>query len=344
MGGSVIYQSIWNGYNAVAQTVSQSAVGTTLTFMAAVTVGAISLLVLITGKNLMFGELSMGDAVTRGVRALVITALLTAGTFNTYVGTVLTKTLPQQLSQAMGTGGGTTTGAAAFDTMSDVLTKMGQQAQAQMQGLQYLGYQIAEWLIEAAAKAVVAMAFTVWLFAMVEVLFFLPVIVLFLPAWLFDRTRAWGERSVGFILGLILTGALVLLVADVFVKQTTTLMGQFSNAAASPPGNPSSLAVLLGQAGVTSPITGQPLGGAAGSTLNGSSAVETMISMLITLLAGFLTLAATSVLAMIVVASGGFSAGGIMASIEGAVTGAVTRIAGAARPPRASAPRRGSRP
>ena len=66
---------------------------------------------------------------------------------------------------------------------------------------------------------------------------------------------------------------------------------------------------LLGSAGVNSPITGQSLGG-GGSTLNGASAVETMISMLITLVAGFLVLATTSVVALLVMASGGFSAGG----------------------------------
>ena len=231
----------------------------------------------------------MGEAVTRGVRALVVSALLVVGTFNQYVTTFLTQTLPQQLAQAVGTGGGTAAGAASFDTMVDTLTKLGLQAQAQMVGLQYLGYQVAEWLIEAAAKVFVAMAFLVWMLASLEVMFFLPVIVLVLPAWLFDRTRAWGERSVGFILGLILTGALVLMVAGVFINQETQLMAQFANTATSPPGNPSSLAALLGSAGVNSPITGQSLGG--GGTLNGASAVETMISMLITLVAGFLVLA-----------------------------------------------------
>ena len=125
--------------------------------------------------------------------------------------------------------------------MVDTLTKIGLQAQAQMIGLQYLGYQVSEWLIEAAAKVFVAMAFLVWMLASLEVMFFLPVIVLVLPAWLFDRTRAWGERSVGFILGLILTGALVLMVAGVFIKQETQLMEQFANTATSPSGNASSL-------------------------------------------------------------------------------------------------------
>ena len=167
---------------------------------------------------------------------LVISALLVAGTFNTYVTTFLTQTLPQQLAQAVGTGSGTASGASSFDTMVDTLTKLGLQAQAQMVGLQYLGYQVAEWLIEAAAKVFVAMAFLVWMLASLEVMFFLPVIVLVLPAWLFDRTRAWGERSVGFILGLILTGTLVLMVANVFITQETQLMAQFANTATSPSG------------------------------------------------------------------------------------------------------------
>jgi hypothetical protein len=330
MGGSTIFQTIWNNYNTAAQTALHSTVGSMIPIVAAVMAGILGLMVLIAGKNMMFGELPMGEAATRGVRALVVSALLVVGTFNQYVTTVLTQTLPQQLAQAAGTGGGTTAGAASFDTMLDTLTRLGLQAQAQMVGLQYLGYQVAEWLIEAAAKVFVAMAFLVWMFASLEVLFFLPVIILVLPAWLFDRTRAWGERSVGFILGLILTGALVLMVAGVFVNQETQLMAQFANTATSPPGNPSSLAALLGSAGVNSPITGQSLGG-GGSTLNGASAVETMISMLITLVAGFLALAGTSVLALIVMASGGFSASGIMSAVSNATTRGITAGARAAR-------------
>ena len=81
-----------------------------------------------------------------------------------------------------------------------------------MIGLHYIGYRVAEWLIEAMAKVFVAMAFLVWgRFPGGD--FFLPAIVLLLPAWLFDRTRAWGERATGFVLGLILTGTLTLIVA-----------------------------------------------------------------------------------------------------------------------------------
>jgi TrbL/VirB6 plasmid conjugal transfer protein len=319
MGGSTIFETIWNNYNTAALAALHSTLGSMIPVVAAAMGGILSLMVLIAGKNLMFDELPMGEAVTRGVRALVISALLVAGTFNTYVTTFLTQTLPQQLAQTVGTGSGTASGASSFDTMVDTLTKLGLQAQAQMVGLQYLGYQVAEWLIEAAAKVFVAMAFLVWMLASLEVMFFLPVIVLVLPAWLFERTRAWGERSVGFILGLILTGTLVLMVANVFITQETHLMAQFANTATSPSANPSSLAALLGSAGVNSPITGQSLGG-GGSTLNGASAVETMISMLITLVAGFLVLATTSVVALLVMASGGFSAGGVISAVANAIT------------------------
>ena len=73
--------------------------------------------------------------------------------------------------------------------------------------------------------------------------------------------------------------------------------------------------------------------------LNGASAVETMISMLITLVAGFLVLATTSVVALLVMASGGFSAGGhhqrrVECDHERAVTAAarVGRRPAAAKP------------
>ena len=110
MGGSTIFQTIWNNYNTAAQTALHSTVGSMIPIIAAVMAGILSLMVLIAGKNMMFGELPVGEAVTRGVRALVVSALLVVGTFNQYVTTVLTQTLPQQLAQAVGTGGGTTAG------------------------------------------------------------------------------------------------------------------------------------------------------------------------------------------------------------------------------------------
>ena len=99
MGGSTIFQTIWTGYNNAAQAALTSTVGSMIPVVAAAMAGILSLLVLIAGKNLMFGELRLGEAVTRGVRALVVSALLVAGTFNTYVTTFLTQTLPQQLAR-----------------------------------------------------------------------------------------------------------------------------------------------------------------------------------------------------------------------------------------------------
>ena len=180
------------------------------------------------------------------------------------------------------------------------------------------------------------MAFLVWMLASLEVMFFLPVIVLVLPAWLFDRTRAWGERAVGFILGLILTGTL-----DPHGGRRLHYAGEAANEAvrgqrrstrqrASARTAGSSFAALLGSAGVTSPITGHSLGGGAAASM-AAGAVETMISMLITLVAGFLVLATTSVVALLVVASGGFSAGRTLVSaVSNATTGgpstAATRV------------------
>ena len=130
------------------------------------------------------------------------------------------------------------------------------------------------------------------------------------------------------------------MVAQVFINQEKTLMNQFAANVASPPGSAnfstlnsgaSSFSALLGGAGVTSPITGQPLGG--GASLNAAGAVETMISMLITLVAGFLVLGTTSVVALLVVASGGFSAGNIVSAVSNTTVRAVGAAARVGRKP-----------
>ena len=58
-----------------------------------------------------------------------------------------------------------------------------------------------------------------------------------------------------------------------------------------------------------------------------------MISMLITLVAGFLVLGTTSVVALLVVASGGFSAGNIVSAVSNTTVRAVGAAARVGRNP-----------
>ena len=74
-------------------------------------------LVLITGKNLMFGELPIGEAVTRGVRALVVSALLIVEHIQHLRRDFFTQTFRNQLAsrdKRRRSAGG----APAFDAMS----------------------------------------------------------------------------------------------------------------------------------------------------------------------------------------------------------------------------------
>ena len=212
MGGSTVAQTLWTGYSGVAQSAMSTVLGQMIPVVAAAMSGVLMLVVLIAGKNLMFGELPIGEAVTRSVRALVVSALLTVSTFNTYVATFFTQTVPNQLASAM-SGGQAQAGAPAFDAMIDALTKIGAQTRAQMIGLQYIGDRVAEWVIEFAGKALISGCFLVWAVASLLVYFCVPLIALFAPMWLFDRTRAYGERAVGYVVGLVLVQALTLMVA-----------------------------------------------------------------------------------------------------------------------------------
>ena len=75
------------------------------------------------------------------------------------------------------------------------------------------------------------------------------------------------------------TGA-VLMVAGIFVTQETQLMAQFANTMSSPPAAGSSLGAMLGSGVLSGQPGAAPAGG--GTTINGTSAVETMMTMLIT--------------------------------------------------------------
>ena len=156
MGGSTIFQTIWTGYNSAAQAALHFDRRVDDPVVAAAMAGILSLMVLIAGKNLMFGELRHG----RGgdARRPRTGGLGAAGRRNLQHlrDDVLHPDAAAATRPAVGTGGATASGAAAFDTMVDTLTKIGVQAQAQMIGLQYLGDQVAEWLDRGAAKVFVA--------------------------------------------------------------------------------------------------------------------------------------------------------------------------------------------
>ena len=332
MGGSTVAQTLWTGYSGVAQSAMSSVLGQMIPVVAAAMSGVLMLVVLITGKNLMFGELPIGEAVTRSVRALVVSALLTVSTFNTYVATFFTQTVPNQLASAI-SGGQAQAGAPAFDAMIDALTKIGAQTRAQMIGLQYIGDRVAEWVIEFAGKALISGCFLVWAVASLLVYFCVPLIALFAPMWLFDRTRAYGERAVGYVVGLVLVQALTLMVAAAFVAEENQLIQQYATAATTvAPSNPS-FSTNSGMLNFTafatpSSVPGNPAFGATaapqGSSLATDAALEALIALAFTLVFGFFLLISTTVIGFTVAATSGFSAGSVVGFVSASVTNAVS--------------------
>lgn len=334
MGGtSSVFQTLWSGWSAASQSATQTNLANIIPFAVSLLSGAIMLLVLATGKNMMFGEVRLGEAVTRGVRALVITALLTAGAFNTYVTTPLTQTIPNAISSAV-SGGQSTAGAAAWDALNDATTSAAAHARAQMvPSLFYAGDRAALWLIELATKGLNALCFLVWAVATSVVYFALPVIALMAPAWLFDRTRGWAERAIGFVLGLVLTQALTLMVSATAISLERQFFAQYSTAVTSPATTNQNFAtnggnVVWTEFGPVNTTTGQVASGAGAvaSTVNTDAANEALMNMFITVLFGFFVLGATSTIAFLIAASSGFSAG----SIVGGVTYVVQRAASGA--------------
>jgi hypothetical protein len=338
MGGSSnVAQTLWTAYNGVAHASMATVIGQILPVVSAAMAGVLALMVLIAGKNMMFGELPIGEGVTRIVRALVVSALLTAGTFNTYVATFFTQTVPNQVASAM-SGGQSQAGAPAFDSLINAMTNMGAHARAQMVGLLYVGDRIAVWLIEMAAKGFIALCFLVWAIAAITIYFIVPLIALLLPMWLFDRTRAFGERIIGFIIGLLLVQALALMVAAVFVTQENQLVAQYtSNVMASPPANPefSMNAGSLSFTGFDEGLAGtgpNPLASPQQSTINTDAALEAMLAIMFTLIFGFFLLGSVTVIAFTIAATSGFSAGAIVGMVTGTVIRIVTAGRAGARP------------
>lgn len=325
MAGSQINQTLFAGWDAAAQSASQSNLASMMPLAVSLLSGAVMLSVLITGKNMMFGEIGLGSVATRAVRAWVIVTLLTAGAFNTYITTPLTQTLPNAIASAVSGGSTTTAGGAAWDGLIDATTNSAAHARTPMHPeIYYVGSLVAVWIAEMFTKLFTEACAFVWELAKNVVWFALPLICLLLPTWLFDRTRAWGERSVGFVLGLVLTQTLVLMVAATTVSLERQFFADFSNAVTATPGttNPGFQTnagnnTVWTEFGPIDPMTGTVPSGAGSvpSTVNTDAAVESVVNMMIAIFFGWLMLMATSTIAFLVVAVSGFSASGVVSNM-----------------------------
>jgi hypothetical protein len=332
VGGSSIFQTIWNSYSQVAQQSTGQLVNDILPVVAASVIGCLQLLVLISGANLLYGKLDAGEAARRIVTAIVVSALMTPAVFNQYVTTTLTQTIPNEITQAVVNGANGATGAQGFDSLMNAITHSAAAARTQMPFPFYISERMGLWMADLACKIFIAFSFIVWALSALTVYFLVPLLAFLAPTFLFNGTRSFGERWAGKMVALILAQTIALMVAAVVVSQTGQWFQQMAqNVTASANADPG-FSMNAGNLNFGEFALGAPNPVAPGQndTINTDYAVEMILGMCVSLIVGFMLLAATTTIAYAIGGGGGWHSGAVVNRMTTIITAPARAAAGAA--------------
>jgi hypothetical protein len=337
IGGSTVMQFLWSTYSGVAAQATQQLVGDILPVMAGVTLAAIQLVVIIFGANMLTGKMDFSEGVRRIVTCVIVSALMVPATFNQYVTTTLTQSIPNTIASAVAGAQGLQ-GAQGFDALVNQITHVHAQLSAQMIGILYIGDRVALWVVALVAKCLIVCCFAVWAIASLSVFFIVPLLAFLAPTFLFNATRGFGERWVGKVVSLLLVQTITLMVAATVVKAEGVWFQQ--TAATLPAGNGPDQGFQMNggdlsftgfsEVGAVGNATGDAGAAQQAASLNGEAGIEVMIGMILTLIFGFFLLATTTRIAYGIGASSGFSAAPIVNGVTNLTTNIVRAGARAA--------------
>ena len=305
-----------------------------LPVMAGVVLACMQLLVLITGANLLYCKLDAGEAARRIVTALAVSAIMTAAIFNDFITTELTQTIPTQISNAVVTGANGNTGAVAFDSLMNAITHSAASAKAQMQGIEYIADRLEISIVELAAKLFIALSFIVWAISALTVYFLVPLLAFLAPLFLFNATRGYAERWGAVMIGLILAQTIALLVAGVVIKQEGVWFQQMAQSVVATADADQGFSMNAGDLNFGEFALGapNPVGANAQSTtINTSYAAESMMGMVVTLIAGFMLLTVTTSIAFLIGGNAGINSANVVNRTVAIVTAPARAAAGALR-------------
>jgi hypothetical protein len=333
MGGSTVAQFLYDGYSQAAGQAAQTVIGTILPVVSAATIAVLHLFIVIWGKNVAFGEMGAGEFANRFVRGYLVIALMVPATFNQYITTELTQTIPDMITQAIG-GQQNLQGAQGFDALLNAETNMASRIRAQLiPPLFYIGERATVWVIEWIAKIFCWVSFIIWFAAKASVFFVVPFLALLGWLYLFKATQHFVESALGMIVALFLVQAAALMVAAVVVTESSAYIQKFGNSVAVQTPNPDlKLGGDNGMLAFTGFNENIPGGGgvvapAGGQTVNVDSAIEILGNTILVYLVGAFILGITTIVSFGIGRSSGFSATALVQNTVGRVANRVGRMA-----------------
>jgi hypothetical protein len=303
MGGSVLMQFLFTSYSqGLAQAATAEAVKI-LGAIAATAQGAIMLYIILLGKRMVTDSLSLDEGVTKMVRAVIVVALLSAANFETFIATPITTTIPQWINGIV-TGQQGLAGAQAWDALENQVNHFAAQIDTQAVGISYIAERILVGLIGLMCTATLVLCFFVWSLASATADLLVPIFAVVLPAYLFDATRGFAERTLYKIGSLFLVMLITLTLGQIVVYQDAQFLTKFAtNVGAAPPAAGFNMLPDNDNIGIGPTTAGDAVGG----TMNITSAIATFWDTLGVFLYGLFLLAIASSIALYIGGSSGFS-------------------------------------
>lgn len=236
--GNIAMQFLWQAYHVnLAQVATQYAT-LILGRIAATVQGAVMLYIIFFARKMLFGAMSMDDAVGKAMRLLIVVFLMTAANYQTFIATPITETIPAFVNDTL-TGGNGLQGAQGYDGLDAEIENFAAQARAQMTPAWfYIDDRIAIWFIKEQAEIILLLSFFIWSLAGAAADFMVPVGAIVLPFYLFDRTRSFAERWYGKVLALLLVMVIAMMLGQVTVYQDAQFVKQHLVAVAAVQANP----------------------------------------------------------------------------------------------------------
>jgi type IV secretion system protein VirB6 len=172
----------------------------------------LTLFVIIQGMMIMFGQYDAWAGVAAIMKAAIISLLLTAGAFSTYIQTPLTQTVPNWIAQAIG---GTPTGPAQFDQLFSAVDHFGGLILQQASGFSGIAVRIEVMILALGCSIFICIGYVIWEMTTGFINLVVCLGPFVLLAYLFKTTHQVAERWIGKIIGLLMLYLLITILEQI---------------------------------------------------------------------------------------------------------------------------------
>jgi hypothetical protein len=322
MNGSATAQFLFQSYGADLAAIVPDMVATVLAISAGAMAAIAQIIVFMLAKRALYGNLAVDTAVTYMVRFGVISLLMVPATFNKYITTTATQTLPNRIASTInGNQGGTV--AQAFDGELNAIDNLGAKLRAQAVGWSYMVERgiINVWV--GWAKGWIYLTECIFGIVNSVIPFMLPMGALLAPMMVFDTTNQWPMRWIGKMISLFLVMFLSIQLGAYIAKVDAKYLQQYGQMIQSTPAQPqfkmNAGDSLFASLGIVSEVGALGAGAAdptasATTTANVAAGISTLANIAWTMAYGFFVLTIVTGIAMFIGGAHGFSLAPIVAA------------------------------